>query len=155
MNMDTGPARAFRGALLLAFCAVAALAASPARWYTPGQMERGLTIYAENCAVCHGKSGEGQPNWDQPDEMGFYPAPPLNPTGHAWHHPLADMLQTLELGGGPSGGTMPSFSGILDDDAKRAVIAYVQSLWPDDMYESWAAIDRGEAKPPPMPGHEH
>ena len=143
------------GALFCVLFGAAAIAASQGRWYTAAQVQHGRTLYAENCAACHGKDGEGQADWDKPDEMGFYPAPPLNPSGHAWHHPLADMLSTLEMGGGPSGGTMPSFTGILDDAGKRAVIAYIQSLWPDEMYDNWAAIDRGEVKPPAMPGHEH
>jgi mono/diheme cytochrome c family protein len=134
--------------------AVAGTAAAGDRWYTADQVKRGHEVYVSNCAVCHGKTGEGQPNWQERDQMGFYPAPPLNADGHAWHHPLREMMETLDMGGGPSGGTMPSFVDVLDDTGKRAVIAYIQSLWPDEMYSAWAAIDRGEASPPPIAQHE-
>ena len=50
---------------------------------------------------------------------------------------------------------MPSFADVLDDDARHAVIAYIQSRWTDEMYENWAAIDRGDVKAPAMPGHEN
>src|SRR5690606_7535547 len=52
-----------------------ALAGDDDRWYTNAQVEQGRPIYAENCAFCHGDSGEGQPNWQERDSMGFYPAP--------------------------------------------------------------------------------
>ena len=125
------------------------------RWYTSAQQEQGKSIYAANCAVCHGAAGEGQPNWQERDSMGFYPAPPLNADGHAWHHPLEMMLKTLDTGGGPNGGTMPSFVDVLDEQAKKAVVAYVQSLWPDATYAEWAAIDAGRATPPAATQHDH
>lgn len=141
--------------MLLGLAMAAPALASVSRWYTADQVRQGDEIYKKNCAMCHGSQGEGQPNWQQRDEMGFYPAPPLNASGHAWHHPLKELLNTLDTGGGPRGGTMPSFVDVLDDAEKRAVIAYIQSLWPDDMYSDWAAIDRGEKEAPPMMEPEH
>lgn len=140
----------------LAAMLIAAVAAPAAgtRWYTPDQLERGRTLYTENCAACHGAGGEGQPNWQERDSMGFYPAPPLNADGHAWHHPLSQMLKTLDTGGGPNGGMMPSFMDVLDEDEKHAVIAYVQNLWPDATYEEWAAIDAGRSAAPPVSQHD-
>src|SRR5690606_15952834 len=72
-----------------------ALAGDDDRWYTNAQVEQGRPIYAENCAFCHGDSGEGQPNWQERDSMGFYPAPPLDDSGHADEHPLKNMMDTL------------------------------------------------------------
>jgi mono/diheme cytochrome c family protein len=140
--------------LMLTAIAASATAAAGERWYDSKQAEKGRALYAEHCAVCHGGSGEGQPGWQERDEMGFYPPPPLNSDGHAWHHPLAQMEQLLESGGGPLGGTMPSFVDVLDDREEKAVIAYVQSLWPDEIYRQWVEIDAGRAEPPPIAQHE-
>jgi len=151
--------RAARAPARTALCAGAllltGLAAGAARWYEPAQAERGRALYATHCAVCHGAHGEGQPDWERRDAMGFYPAPPLDASGHAWHHPLAQMLATLETGGGPFGGTMPSFSDVLDEASRRDVLAWMQTLWPDEIYAQWAAINAGEATPPAAVQHDH
>lgn len=110
------------------------------RWYDPAAVERGREVYASHCAACHGARAEGQPNWEERDEMGYYPAPPLDGTGHSANHPIGQMLRTLDTGGGPLGGTMPSFVDVLGDADKRAVIAWFQSLWPADTYEAWLGV---------------
>ena len=110
------------------------------RWYGVAEAERGRPIYAANCAACHGARAEGQPNWEERDASGYYPAPPLNGTGHSAMHPLEQMLRTLDTGGGPMGGTMPSFVDVLTDADKRAVIAWVQSLWPAETYQAWTQV---------------
>jgi mono/diheme cytochrome c family protein len=149
------PFRLLAGLLLLAALPASAYAADAAsRWYTEKEAKKGAALYATHCAVCHGAAGEGQPGWEQRDEMGFYPPPPVNADGHAWHHPLTDMLRVLDTGGGPTGGTMPSFVDVLKERDKRAVIAYVQSLWPEEIYRQWVEIDAGRAEPPVVTQHE-
>lgn len=125
------------------------------RWYTTGQVEQGRTLYADNCAECHGSGGEGQPNWQQQDSMGFYPAPPLNGDGHANQHAMADMLRLLEVGGGPGGGTMPSFADVLDEAQQRAVLAYMQSLWTDSTFSHWQDVESGKAAATAPGSHDH
>ena len=44
------------------------------------------SLYAENCASCHGAKLEGQPDWRSPGPDGVMPAPPHDRTGHTWHH---------------------------------------------------------------------
>lgn len=112
------------------------------RWYTEAEQERGATLYATYCSSCHGSRAEGQPEWEQRNESGYYPAPPLDGTGHSAHHPLSQMLETLDTGGGAMGGWMPSFVDVLSNDDKRAVIAWIQSLWPSDTYVSWLAVNK-------------
>ncbi|MFP4611732.1 MAG: c-type cytochrome, partial [Thiohalophilus sp.] len=46
------------------------------------QILRGGKIYQQNCAVCHGKLGQGAENWRQRDEDGKFPPPPLDGSGH-------------------------------------------------------------------------
>lgn len=107
------------------------------RWYSPVQLEQGRALFAANCAACHGDHAQGQPHWEERDESGYYPAPPLDGSGHSANHPIEQMLRTLDTGGGPMGGTMPSFVDVLSDGDKRAVIAWVQSLWPNPVYDTW------------------
>lgn len=140
-------ARAPRLAALLLVAAPWLGADAAGRWYTADQVAQGGRIYAEQCAFCHGDRGQGEPGWEQRDGMGFYPPPPLDASGHADEHTLEDHLNTLRIGGGPLGGTMPSFADVLDEDGMRAVIAWFQDLWPDEVYASWQAIDAGLATP--------
>ncbi len=116
------------------------------RWYDETQVTAGQAVYVEQCASCHGVAAEGQPGWEERGPGGYYPAPPLDGGGHSAEHSLEQMLSQLDMGGGPLGGWMPSFRDDLDDNSKRAVLAYVQSLWPDEVYARWAegAVARSE-----------
>ncbi len=116
----------------------------PERWYSPDQVEQGRALYAQHCASCHGDRAQGAPDWKQRRADGRYPPPPLNGTAHAWHHPLSQLKRTIDRGGVPLGGWMPGFKGILDEAQKEAVIAFIQSHWPDAVYEAW--VMRGGLK---------
>ncbi len=112
------------------------------RWFTEQQFEVGKQVFATNCAACHGNLGQGiVENWKRPDDAGNFPAPPLNGTAHTWHHPKFVLLETIDNGGIPLGGTMPAFKGILTDEEKEAVIAYIQSMWDDETYVKWLKMD--------------
>lgn len=110
------------------------------RWYTVAEQEQGRALYAAHCAGCHGARAEGQPGWEKRNESGYYPAPPLDGTGHSAHHPIGQVLRTLDAGGGSMGGWMPSFVDVLSDGDKRAVFAWIQSLWPADIYQAWLGV---------------
>ncbi len=142
---------------LAAFAAVSAtlLLALPVqaaeRWYDQQQVARGADLFAQNCASCHGAKGEGMKNWKTPDANGVYPPPPINGTGHAWHHDLALLRGTVKKGGKPVGGVMPPFGDKFSDEDVDAVIAYVQSQWPDRIYDAWASRAKPKAKAPSRP----
>lgn len=114
------------------------------RWYSAGQITQGGQLYKSNCASCHGDKAQGlTKNWKETLADGSYPPPPLNGTAHAWHHPLPQLLRTIERGGVPLGGVMPGFADKLNDKERLAVVAYFQSFWADDIYQSWEERNRG------------
>ena len=95
-------------------------------------------VFETNCQECHGVNAAGVvKDWQKPGADGKYPAPPLNGSAHAWHHDMKTLLSTIDRGGIPLGGTMPAFKDTLTDEQKAAVLAYIQSLWPEDIYKAW------------------
>lgn len=85
----------------------------------------GQSLYADNCASCHGATLEGQPNWRSPGADGVLPAPPHDGTGHTWHHDDDLLFEYTNLGGqaalegrGVKGfnSGMPAFDTVLSDD---------------------------------------
>lgn len=102
----------------------------------------GKQVFENNCAACHGESGQGAPNWQKPGPDGKYPAPPLNGTGHAWHHPMAALQQTIRNGTLRIGGSMPPWKDKLSDEEIQAVIYWFQSKWPDELYAAWNEADQ-------------
>lgn len=110
-----------------------------------GLVEQGAKIYAQNCARCHGAQGEGDPNWRVPGNDGFYPPPPLNGSGHAWHHSTDVLRQVIADGSADGAGRMPAWSGRLTARQIDAVIAWFQAQWPEDVYASWKEMtSRGQ-----------
>lgn len=96
----------------------------------------GQAIYQQNCAVCHGPSGEGRP-----------PAPPMNRLGHAHHHPDWELQMVIEQG--RTGlGEMPAWKGKLSDREIEAVIAYIKTLWDEDQRAFQQRINELRPTPP-------
>ncbi|WP_426417781.1 c-type cytochrome [Aestuariirhabdus sp. LZHN29] len=104
------------------------------RWYDLQQVEQGALLFAQHCANCHGGNAQATPNWTKPDAQGVYPPPPLNGSAHAWHHSLPK-LKAMILDG--SQGRMPAWRDRLAEHEVVAIIAWFQSLWPDQGYEAW------------------
>nr|WP_235857905.1 c-type cytochrome [Marimonas lutisalis] len=101
----------------------------------PTAVALGEQLYAETCAACHGDNLEGEPNWRQPDDEGYLPAPPHDATGHTWHHPDTQLFAitkhgTAALVGGDYKTRMTGFGDQLSDDEILAVLAYIKSTWP-------------------------
>jgi mono/diheme cytochrome c family protein len=101
------------------------------------QIRRGQQLFLHNCATCHGQNAQGAPNWSRPDANGKYPPPPLNGSGHAWHHPQRALLATIKFGTARIGGSMPAWQDKLSDQDIDDIIAWFQSLWPDELYAAW------------------
>ncbi len=101
-------------------------------------VELGGRVYADNCAACHGANGEGQADWRQRKADGKLPAPPLNGSGHTWHHPddhlfavVAKGIEALAPAGYES--DMRAFGDELSEREIRAVFAYVKDWWPAEV----------------------
>jgi mono/diheme cytochrome c family protein len=108
------------------------------RWYSRDHVERGAALYAEHCAACHGQNAEGTKNWRQRNADGKFPPPPVDGTGHAWHHPINILGAQIKFGAPGGQGSMPGFADKLSDDQIIDVIAWFQDRWPDEVYASWA-----------------
>ncbi|MDA1338328.1 MAG: cytochrome c [bacterium] len=107
------------------------------------QILLGSSLYLENCASCHGNKLQGQPKWNiEKDSDGHNYAPPLNGTGHTWHHNQEYLFNIIRYGFKKMD---PNYKGKmmgnedLTDDEIWSILAYVKSIWPDsikDKYES-------------------
>lgn len=78
----------------------------------------GKTIYQANCASCHGAEGAGYA------AVGI-PAPAVNGSEHAWHHPDEQILALIRQGGN----MMPAVGADWSDEELKAVWAYVKQWW--------------------------
>ena len=97
---------------------------------------RGASIYAAQCASCHGANLQGQPNWRERGPDGLLPAPPHDASGHTWHHPDAVLIRITRDGvaavaGDPNYRTaMPVYRDQLSDEDIVAVLSWIKSRWP-------------------------
>jgi mono/diheme cytochrome c family protein len=118
---------------------------APVRTFDAALVERGRIAYQKNCASCHGDHAQGAPDWHKPDANGKWPPPPLNGTGHAWHHPRAALERTIRDGTIVLGGNMPAWGDKLTRQDIDAIIAWFQQKWPDELYAAWWRMDRQSA----------
>ena len=100
---------------------------------------RGKTIYQNNCISCHQVNLVGVENWKDLDEDGHRKSPPLNGTGHTWHHDDATLHNIIKYGlvklVKNYQGKMLGFEDKLKDKDIDSVLAYIKSFWPDDIYQ--------------------
>jgi len=100
---------------------------------------RGKIVYESNCVSCHQVNLIGAENWKGLDEDGHRKAPPLNGTGHTWHHDDATLHNIIKHGLAKLvknyEGKMPGFEDNLKDKDIDSVLSYMKSFWPDDVYQ--------------------
>jgi cytochrome c oxidase cbb3-type subunit III len=78
--------------------------------------ERGKTVFAENCAACHGDNGAGNHDFGAP-----------NLTDKLWLYgnTLSDVMAQVTK---PHMGVMPAWTGRLDEATLKEITVYVHSL---------------------------
>lgn len=82
----------------------------------PEAAERGKTIFADNCAACHGEDGKGN------REMG---APNLTDRLWLYGGTRPDIMETVR---NSRNGVMPTWEGRLSDETIKQLAVYVHSL---------------------------
>ena len=109
-------------------------------------IERGKIAYQNYCVSCHMVDLSGAKDWKGLDEDGHRKAPPLNGTGHTWHHDdktlhaiikygLAKLVKNYE-------GKMMGFEDNLSDKDIDGVLAYIKSFWPEDKYDYQISLNK-------------
>lgn len=107
------------------------------RTVDPITYSKGARLYQLNCATCHGKQGEGAEIWRKPDDEGKNPAPPLNGTGHSWHHSTKSLTNTIKNGTANLGGNMPAWKDKLSESEIKLILTWIKAQWPDELYTAW------------------
>ena len=108
----------------------------PPRNSDPVVYSKGARLYQLNCSQCHGVNAEGGKNWRRQVD-GIFPPPPLNGTGHAWHHSTDVLVRTIKQGTIKLGGRMPAWKDKLNDQEIGAILVWIQAQWPDEIYNAW------------------
>lgn len=95
-------------------------------------LAKGAELYAANCQLCHGdREGKGA-------TLG---APPHNASGHTWHHPDAQLKETI-FNGKLGFGLMPPFKDKLTEREVDAVVAYIRTWWTEQQRRGQADISQ-------------
>lgn len=110
---------------------------APAHQFDTKQVAMGKTVYQANCTTCHGDTGQGAANWTKRGPDGKFPPPPLNGSGHTWHHSLEVLSGIIRNGSPDNKASMPAFGERLTDQEIQAVITWIQSNWPGPVYDAW------------------
>jgi mono/diheme cytochrome c family protein len=118
-----------------------AVATKTQRYVDFDQVAHGGRLFHEHCAACHGANAQGAANWRQKGADGKYPPPPLDGTGHAWHHPKNILVMTIREGTGKLGGSMPAWGNKLSTQDMDDIIAWFQAKWSDEIYTEWVKRD--------------
>lgn len=106
-------------------------------------VERGAELYGANCQTCHGGAAGA----------GMMAIPPAHDaTGHTWHHPDCQLVETVLNGSGPMGPmmramtragdapAMPAFREALTEADVADILAYIKTLWTQEQREHQARV---------------
>ena len=107
---------------------------------------RGKIVYESNCVSCHQANLVGAENWKGLDEDGHRKAPPLNGTGHTWHHDDASLHNIIKYGLAKIVKNykkkMIGFGDKINDKQIDSVLSYIKSHWEDQIYERQISISK-------------
>jgi len=110
------------------------------------KLELGKALYYTHCASCHGENLQGQPKWKTSlDEDGHNYAPPLNGTGHTWHHSEEQLYNIIRYGlkfyNDNYKGKMKGNDQLNDEDV-WSILEYIKSVWPDSIQKKYKTMTK-------------
>jgi putative copper export protein/mono/diheme cytochrome c family protein len=88
--------------------------------YAAPSIARGATLYAQQCAACHGAGGRG----DGPAAQGLATKPADLAAGHLFAHSSGDLFWWISRG---RGNAMPGFAEVMDEGERWDVINFIRS----------------------------
>ena len=91
-------------------------------------------LYANNCSSCHMDNLTGSSEWKSSlDEDGQRLPPPLNGTGHTWHHSPQQLFSIIRYGYKNIANYQGKMIGNenLTDDEIWSILKYIKSKWPE------------------------
>ena len=98
---------------------------------------KGMELYNKNCSSCHMMNLAGKPDWRTGvDKDGQRLPPPLNGTGHTWHHSPEQLFQIIRYGYKKFD---PNYKGKmlgnedLSEDDVWSILEYIKSMWPENI----------------------
>jgi len=107
---------------------------------------RGKLLYKQYCASCHMINLSGAKKWKNKDSEGSNPSPPLNGTGHSWHHSDKQLHNIIKLGFvnliKNYKGKMIGFGDKLNDNQIDSILSYIKNHWEDKIYNKQIAISK-------------
>ena len=102
---------------------------------------KGMELYRSNCASCHMGNLSGNPDWKSGvDDDGQRLPPPLNGTGHTWHHSPEQLFQVIRYGFKKFD---PNYKGKMlgNDDLSEndvwSILEYIKSVWPKEIKDKY------------------
>ena len=102
---------------------------------------KGMELYTSNCASCHMGNLAGNPDWKSGvDDDGQRLPPPLNGTGHTWHHSPEQLFQVIRYGfkkfDSNYKGKMLGNDDLSEDDV-WSILEYIKSVWPKEIKDKY------------------
>lgn len=95
----------------------------------PAATKRGGKLYDQYCESCHGANGVGEPPIPASLRLpGYFSAPALDDSQHAWHH-SDEALARVILEGSRRTQRMPAWNNVLSAQDALDLVAYMKSLW--------------------------
>ena len=110
------------------------------------KLELGKALYDTYCASCHGERLQGNPKWNiTTDEDGDNLPPPLNGTGHTWHHSPEQLFNIIKYGlkiyNEGYKGKMQGNPDLSDEDV-WSILAYIKYVWPESIRQKYDSMTK-------------
>ena len=89
-------------------------------------VQSGEVVYASTCAACHGVDLAGARDWKDLNDDGTWRSPPMDSSGHTWHHSDALLTTIITNGSDDSTSAMVGWGSVLSATEIGAVLEYLK-----------------------------